>query len=81
MCLGVPGRVEEIDATNPDFPLAKVSFSGVVKEVCLAYTPEARVGDYVVVHVGFALSRLDEQEAQEVFEYIREFEALSGDKT
>jgi len=81
MCLGVPGEVVEIDRSNPDFPMAKVSFSGVMKEVCLAYTPEATVGDYVVVHVGFALSRLDETEAQEVFDYLREFEEATGGET
>ena len=81
MCLGVPGKVVQIDQSNPDFPMAKVSFSGVVKEVCLAYTPEATVGDYVVVHVGFALSRLDEDEAQEIFRYLKEFEELSGGET
>jgi len=77
MCLGVPGQVVSIDDTNPEFPIGRVSFAGVVKEVCLAYTAEARVGDYVVVHVGFAISRLDEAEALQTLEYLREIERLA----
>ena len=76
MCLGVPGKIVSIDAAESDFPMARVSFGGVLQEVCLAYTPEARVGDYVVVHVGFAISRLDEDEAGEIFEYLNEMERL-----
>jgi hydrogenase expression/formation protein HypC len=56
--------------------MGKVSFGGILKEVCLAYVPEARVGDYVVVHVGFAISRIDEAEAAQVFEYLREMNEL-----
>jgi len=77
MCLGVPGQVVSVDDSNPDFPTGRVSFAGVVKEVCLAYTPEARVDDYVVVHVGFAISRLDEAEALQTLEYLKEIERLS----
>lgn len=61
MCLGVPGRV--LAAPHPDTGMGKVSFSGVEKEICLLYVPEAEVGDYVLVHAGFALSRIDEAEA------------------
>ena len=70
MCLGIPGKLTEI-TTQDDPPMGKVSFGGIVKEVCLAYTPEAQVGDYVLVHVGFAISRIDEQEAQEIFGYLQ----------
>jgi hydrogenase expression/formation protein HypC len=56
--------------------MARVRFGGIIKQVSLAYTPEARVGDYVIVHVGFAISRLDEQEAQQVFEYARQIGEL-----
>ena len=62
MCLGIPGKVLEIHQQN-DLPMGKVEFGGIVKEICLAYTPEAQVGDYVIVHVGFAISRVDEAEA------------------
>lgn len=70
MCLGVPGKIVEITAAG-ELPMGKVSFSGIVKEICLAYTPEAAVGDYVLVHVGFAISRIDEHEAQEIFSYLQ----------
>lgn len=63
-----------------DEPLArmgKVSFGGVIKEVSLAYVPEAAVGDYVIVHVGFAIGRLDEEEAQQVFEYLKQMDELT----
>ena len=56
--------------------MGKVSFAGITKRVCLAYTPEARVGDYVVVHVGFAISRIDETEARKVFEFLKEMDEL-----
>ena len=57
-------------------PMGKVSFAGITKEVCMAYTPEAEVGDYVVVHVGFAISKIDEAEAVKVFEYLKEMDEL-----
>ena len=71
MCLGVPGKLIE-RFENDALPMGKVSFGGIVKEVCLAYTPEAAVGDYVLVHVGFAISQIDEQEAQEIFSYLQQ---------
>ncbi len=76
MCLAIPGRIEEIDAADADLRMARVRFGGIVKEVSLSLTPEARVGDYVIVHVGFAISRLDEEEAQRVFEYARQIGEL-----
>ena len=72
MCLAIPGRVESIDPSDPDLRMARVRFGGIIKQVSLAYTPEAGVGDYVIVHVGFAISRLNEAEAQQVFEYARQ---------
>ena len=71
MCLGVPGKLLEIHKQD-DLPMGKVEFGGILKDVCLAYTPEAQVGDYVLVHVGFAISRIDEAEAQEIFGYLKE---------
>jgi hydrogenase expression/formation protein HypC len=70
MCLGVPGRVEEVweaDGTR----MATVDFGGVRKEVCLAYVPDVTVGDYTIVHVGFALTKLDEKSALETLELFR----------
>jgi hydrogenase expression/formation protein HypC len=62
MCLAVPGKIIEIHA-NGSLPMGKIDYGGIVKEACLAYVPEAALGDYVIVHVGFAISRLDEDEA------------------
>ena len=76
MCLGVPGKIIEIEENPVGMTMGRVSFAGIVKEVCLAYTPEVEVGDYVVVHVGFAISTIDEDEAQKVFEYLREMDEL-----
>lgn len=72
MCLGIPGEVLSIDRNDPMMPSARVSFSGVVKQVCLSYAPEAQVGDYVVVHVGFAISRLDPEEARKTLHYLEQ---------
>jgi len=79
MCLAIPGKVLSIEGEGGDVltRTAKVSFGGVVKTVNMAYVPEAGVGDYVVVHVGFALSKVDEAEAQQVFEYLRQMDELS----
>jgi len=75
MCLGIPGQIVEVDE-NPLMRMGKVDFGGVVREVCLAYVPEAQVGDYVIVHVGFAISRLDEEEAQETIRLMDEMGIL-----
>lgn len=77
MCLGVPGRIVSIDESDAITRMGRVDFGGVVKEVSLAYVPEAQIGDYVVVHVGFAITRIDEEEAQEVFEYLRQMDELA----
>jgi hydrogenase expression/formation protein HypC len=78
MCLGVPGKIVEIIEESPlGMTMAKVSFGGIAKEICLAYVPEAGVGDYVIVHAGFALNVIDEQEAMEVFEMLKEMEELA----
>ncbi|HUA16798.1 MAG TPA: HypC/HybG/HupF family hydrogenase formation chaperone [Verrucomicrobiae bacterium] len=73
MCLAVPGRIVEIaDSQDIAFRVGKVDFGGIRKDVNLAYTPEAEVGKYVLVHVGFAISVIDEAEAQRVFQYLEE---------
>ena len=76
MCLAIPGKIESVSGDDPLTRMGKVNFGGILKDACLAYVPEAQVGDYVIVHVGFALSRLDEEEAQKVFEYLRQMEEL-----
>lgn len=77
MCLGVPGKIISITDDDPLARTGKVSFGGIVKEVNLAYVPEAGVGDYVIVHAGFAISKVDEEEAEKVFEYLNEIEKLN----
>jgi hydrogenase expression/formation protein HypC len=76
MCLAVPGKLLSIQGNELLERTGRVSFGGIIKEVNLAYVPEARVGDYVIVHVGFALNTLDEQEAHRVFEYLQELADL-----
>lgn len=75
MCLGIPGRVVETYREH-DVLMAKVDFGGVGKRACLEHVPEAKVGDYVLVHVGFALSRIDEAEARRVFELLDQMNQL-----
>jgi hydrogenase expression/formation protein HypC len=76
MCLAVPGKIESIAGDSPLTMTGRVNFGGIIKEVNLAYVPDAQVGDYVIVHVGFALSKVDEEEAQRVFEYLRQMDEL-----
>ena len=77
MCLAVPGKIATIFVEEHlGLRRGKVDFGGIRKDVCLDYTPEARVGDYVLVHVGFALSIVDEDEAQHVFETLRQLDLL-----
>lgn len=76
MCLGIPGKIIELTPNPLGMTMGKVSFGGVVKEVCMAYVPEVGLGDYVIVHVGFAISKVDEAEAQKTFEYLRELDEL-----
>ena len=77
MCLAVPGKILSIEGDDPLLRAGKVDFAGVVKRVNLAYVPEAAVGDYVLVHVGFAISTVDEAEAKQVFEYLRQMGELA----
>ncbi len=71
MCLGVPGKILEIYEVE-SLKMGKVDFGGVVREACLEYVPEAQAGDYAVVHVGFAISLVSEEEAQATLEMLRE---------
>jgi len=72
MCLAVPGQIVSIDGTDPLLRSGTVDFSGVRRQVNLSCVPEAKEGDYVLVHVGFAISTVDEAEAKQVFEYLRQ---------
>jgi len=77
MCLAVPGKILSISGEEPLLRNGRVSFGGIVKEVSLAYVPEALPDDYVIVHAGFALSTLDESEAGRVFDYLRQMNELT----
>ncbi len=78
MCLGIPGKIVEIYETG-GLKMGKVDFGGVLREACLAYVPEAQVGQYAVIHVGFALNLIDEQEAQETLALLKEIDNLGGE--
>jgi len=77
MCLAIPGKIESISGDDPLARMGKINFGGILKEASLAFVPEAKVGDYVIVHVGFALNRVDEEEVHKVFEYLKQMEELS----
>jgi hydrogenase expression/formation protein HypC len=77
MCLAIPGKIERITGDEPLSRVGKINFGGVVKEASLAYVPEARVGDYVIVHVGFALGIVDEAEAHKSFDYLKQMDGLA----
>jgi hydrogenase expression/formation protein HypC len=76
MCLAIPGKVVSISGDDPLTRMGRIDFSGVVKQASLAYVPEVNIGDYVIVHVGFALSKVDEDEAQKVFQYLKQIGEL-----
>ena len=71
MCLGVPGKIIDIYEAN-GLRMGNIDFGGVVREACLTYVPEAQIGDYTVIHVGFAISQLSEEEAMETLEILHE---------
>ena len=78
MCLGIPAKVIELYEAN-GMKMAKVDFGGVVKEACMEYLPEVKLGDYTIIHVGFGLSILDEQEAHETMELLKQIDAFGNE--
>ena len=76
MCLGVPGKIIEVYEVD-NLKMGKVDFGGVIREACLEYVPEAQVGEYVVIHVGFAISIIDEKEAKQVYDILNEMEEIT----
>jgi hydrogenase expression/formation protein HypC len=77
MCLAIPGKLVEVESPSPNSPrMGKVSFGGIVKSVCLEYVPDAKQGDYVTVHVGFALTKVDEEEAARTYKLLEELDQL-----
>ncbi len=78
MCLGIPGRIVDIYERG-ELRLGKVDFGGVTREACLAYVPEAEVGDYAIIHVGFAISRLSESEANKTLAVLQELSSIEAE--
>lgn len=76
MCLAVPGKILNIEGDDPLLLSGKVNFGGIVKQVNLAFVPEAKIGDYVLVHAGFAISVIDEEQASEVFDFLGKMDAM-----
>ena len=79
MCLAVPGRLLSVKGEDPLARVGRVDFGGIVKEINLAFTPEAELGDYVLVHVGFAITVIDEAEAERVFEHLAEIGEIEAE--
>jgi hydrogenase expression/formation protein HypC len=77
VCLAIPGRLIEVSEDPHGVRMGKANFGGIVKQVCLEYTPEANAGDYVLVHVGFALGKVDEGEAARTYQLLEEMEQLA----
>ncbi len=77
MCLAIPGKVLEIQQDTHGVRMGKTNFGGIVKQVCLEYTPEVNCGDYILVHVGFALGKVDEAEAQRTYQALEEMNQLT----
>ena len=81
MCLAIPGQIETIDEGGDQVRRhGRVRFGGIAKDICLAFVPEAQVGDYVIVHVGFALSVVDESEARKLMDDLKAIEALAAEE-
>ena len=82
MCLGIPGKITKTwIASDSGLPMARVDFGGIGKEICLSFEPDAQVNDYVLVHVGFAISRIDEAEATQTLELLRQMGELEAELT
>ena len=78
MCLAIPGKIISIEKSDGEFIMAKVSFAGVIKEICIQWVDEPKTGDYVLVHAGFALNKVDEKEAEETLRLIVNPESINN---
>mgnify|MGYP003444352767 CR=1 FL=1 len=77
MCRAIPGKIISIDESNPELRMAKVNFAGIIKDVCLNWLPDSKIGEYVIVHVGFALNSIDEKDAEDTLNLLREMGEIS----
>ena len=80
MCLAVPGKILRVWGDDPIMRMGQVDFGGITKSINLAYVPAAQIGDHVLVHVGFAITVVNEAEAQRIFEHLREIGDLGGEE-
>ena len=71
MCLAIPGKIVSIDESNKDLKMAKVNFGGVMKDICIQWLPDVQIGEYVLAHVGFALNKIDQKDAEETIEILK----------
>jgi len=78
MCLAIPGKIVSIDERNSDLKMAKVNFGGVMKDICIQWLDDVKVGDYVLAHVGFALNKIDQKDAEETIEILKQMGDLQG---
>lgn len=78
MCLAVPGKIVSIDESNAELKMAKVNFGGVMKDICIQWLPEVQIGDYVLAHVGFALNKIDQKDAEETIEILKQMGDIQG---
>ncbi len=76
MCLAIPGRISALHESS-GVPMAKVDFGGITRDACMSYLPNSKIGEYVLVHVGFAISAVDEEEAARTYQYLSEMDQLS----
>lgn len=76
MCLAIPGKIVSIDSSNPELKMAKVNFGGIIKETCVQFLDDVSVGEYVIVHAGYALNKVNAEEAEETFRFLDELNNL-----
>ena len=78
MCLAIPGKIVSIDESNSELKMAKVSFGGVMKDICIQWVSDVQIGDYVLAHVGFALNKIDQKDAEETIEILKQMGDIQG---
>ena len=78
MCLAIPGKIVSIDESNIELKMAKVNFGGVMKDICIQWLSDVQIGDYVLAHVGFALNKIDQKDAEETIEILKQMGDIQG---
>jgi hydrogenase expression/formation protein HypC len=78
MCLAIPGKIVSIDESNSELKMAKVNFGGVMKDICIQWLSDVQIGDYVLAHVGFALNKIDQKDAEETIEILKQMGDIQG---